>query len=460
MRTAADLFLTRRQTLRLGTLSLAGLDFLPLLAPTNVRAAGGASPRGTARFCLFFMLDGGQSHVDGWDLKEGKWTPPDFDVSEIKPGLKWPMALYPNLAKQLDRVTLVRSLNAWDSVHGRAQYYVQAAHPFNPALQKEIPPIGSVAAMELHSQRRATDCLPSYVALNVYQNQAGLLRAGMLPAVHAPFHIDTGASLSAYSADAASKGEFLRRWEMLKSFDGRLRNDATLAAKAYRDFHDHYEGAVKLMSDERTGPLFDLKPEERKRYGNSGTGDAAIIARNLIQADAGTRFLFLQQKGWDHHSKIYEPQNHYAHSRELDVSLASLIEDLATTKRPDGKTLLDETLLVCLGEFGRTPGDVNGLKGRDHYQYAYTGLFAGGGVQPGQIIGKTDETGAKVIDSGWEVKRPIFMEDIATTAYSALGIDWKKRIQATPSGREFYYVEPVAAQAIQPNREIGVLFKS
>ena len=86
----------------------------------------------------------------------------------------------------------------------------------------------------------------------------------------------------------------------------------------------------------------------------------------------------------------------------------------------DGKTLLDETLLVCLGEFGRTPGDVNGLKGRDHYQYAYTGLFAGGGVQPGQIIGKTDETGAKVIDSGWEVKRPIFMEDIATTAYATL----------------------------------------
>ena len=458
MRTAADLFLTRRQTLRLGSLAMTGVHFLPWLQPWNVKAAAPAKVRGSARFCVFFMLDGGQSHVDGWDLKEGKWTPPDFDVKEVKPGVKWPMALHPKLAKQLDRVALVRSLNAWDSVHGRAQYYVQAAHPFNPALQKEIPPIGSVAAMELQSQRRPSDCLPGYVALNVYQNQAGLLRSGMLPGVHAPFHIDTTASLSAYSADPASKQEFLRRWELLKSLDGRVRTDASLAAKAYRDFHAHYEGAVRLMSDVRTAPLYDLKPGERARYGNTDTGDAAIVARNLIHADAGTRFIFLQQRGWDHHSNIYQRQNHYKHSLELDAALSSLIEDLATTKRPGGQSLLDETLLICLGEFGRTPGEVNAIKGRDHYQYAYTGLFAGGGVKPGQVIGKTDEAGAKVIDSGWDVKRPIFMEDIATTVYSALGIDWKKTIQATPSGREFYYVEPVAAQAIQPNREISVLF--
>ena len=458
MQTAADLFLTRRQTLRLGSLAFSGLHFLPWLKPANVRAAAPTKVRGSARFCIFFMLDGGQSHVDGWDLKEGKWTPPDFDVREIQPGVKWPMALHPRLAKQLERVTLVRSLNAWDAVHGRAQYYVQAAHPFNPALQKEIPPVGSVAAMELHAQRRATDCLPGYVALNVYQNQAGLLRAGMLPANHAPFHVDTTASLSAYSAAAGEKKEFLRRWEMLKAFDGRLRNDTSLAAKAYHDFQDHYEGAVRLMADPRTAPLFDLKTEERTRYGNSDTGDAAIIARNLVEADAGTRFIFLQQRGWDHHSNIYQQQNHYKRSQELDPALASLIEDLATRKRASGKSLLDETLLICLGEFGRTPGDINGLKGRDHYQHAYTGLFAGGGVKPGGIIGKTDETGAKVVDSGWDVKRPIFMEDIATTIYSALGIDWKKTIRATPSGREFHYVEPVSAQAIQPNREISALF--
>lgn len=461
MRTAAGLFLTRRQTLRVGPLAVTGLHFLPWLKPVNVKAAGApARTRNSARFCLFFMLDGGQSHVDAWDLKEGKWTPGDFNVQEIRPGVKWPMALYPRLARQLNRVSLVRSLNAWDSVHGRAQYYVQAAHPFNPALQKEIPAVGAVAAMELHHQRRDTDCLPGYVALNVYRNQAGLLRSGMLPAVHAPFHVDTTASLSAYSTDPVSKKEFLRRWELLKSFDSRLRNDSSLASRAYRDFHEHYEGAIRLMADERTAPIFEIQPDERARYGGTETGDAAIIARNIIRADAGTRFLFMQQYGWDHHSNIYQRANHYKLSIDLDHSLAALIEDLATTKRSNGKSLLDETMIVCLGEFGRTPGPINAIKGRDHYQYAYTGLFAGGGIQPGQIIGRTDETGAKVIDSGWDVKRPVFMEDIATTVYSALGIDWKKRIQATPSGREFHYVEPVSAQAIQPNREISVLFGS
>lgn len=450
---------TRRQTLRLGSsIALTGLHFLPGFRPVNVRAAAPAKARGSAKFCLFFMLDGGQSHVDAWDFKEGSWTPPGYGVREVKPGVKWPMAIYPSVAKQLDRVALVRSLNAWDSVHGRAQYYVQAAHPFNPALVKEIPPVGSIAAMELANQRKESDCLPGYVALNVYQNQAGLLRAGMLPAAHAPFHIDTTASLSAYATDNASKADFLRRWDLLKSFDQATRQDSSAAAKAYRDFHQHYEGAVRLMADERTAGLFALKPEERTRYGNTPTGDASIIARNLIQADAGTRFIFLQQYGWDHHSRIYEPQNHWMHSRVLDQALGALLEDLATTKRPNGKSLLDETLVICMGEFGRTPGAVNSLQGRDHYQYAYTGLFAGGGVKGGNVIGRTDETGAKIVDSGWDVKRPIFMEDIATTVYSALGIDWKKTIQTTPSGREFYYVEPVAAQAVQANREISVLF--
>lgn len=459
MRSVEDLYLTRRQILRSGAVTATGISFVPLITPSNVTAATTVKPRGTARFVLFFMLDGGQSHVDSWDLKEGKWTPPDFDVKEIAPGLKWPMSLYPQLAAQRERFTLLRSLEAWDSVHGRAQYYVQAAHPHNPALQKEIPPIGSVAAMELESQRRASDTLPGYVAINVTQNQAGLLKSGFLPATYSPFHIDTTTNLAAYSPDDESKKEFQRRWEMLKVFDARMRSDATIEAKAYRDYHEHYEGAVRLMSDPRTAALFKISTEDHARYGATESGDAAIVARNIIEADAGCRFIFLQQKGWDHHSNIYIPANHYNHSRELDSALAPLLADLATRKRPNGGTLLDETLVICLGEFGRTPGEINSLKGRDHYQYAYTALIAGGGTKPGRIIGRTDETGAKVLDSGWDVKRSAFMEDLATTVYSALGIDWKKTIKATPSGREFYYVEQVAAQAIQPNREIRTLFE-
>lgn len=456
----SDFHLTRREAFRLlGGVSMSAYWFLPLGAPPRAQAQSRVKPRGTARFCIFVMLDGGQSHLDGWDLKEGKWTPPDFDVREVKPGVKWPMALYPRLARQLDRVTLLRSMEAWDSVHGRAQYYVQAGHALNPALQKEIPPVGSVVAMELASQRRATDTLPPYVALNVTQSQAGLLKSGFLPASYSPFHIDTATSLSAYSPDPSTKEDFERRWQLLKTFDARLRNDPSLAAKAYRDYNDHYEGAVKLMSDPRTGKLFASSAEEKQRYGSTITGDACVIARNLIEADAGTRFIFLQQNGWDHHRDIYSEKNFYKLSRDLDAALASLIDDLATRKRADGRSLLDETMLITMGEFGRTPGALTpGLNGRDHYQYAMTALMAGGGIKGGQIVGKTDETGAKVIESGWDLKRSVYMEDIVTTVYSAMGIDWTKKVSGTPSGRDFYFIEPFAAARIQPSKEIAPLF--
>ncbi|MBM3727969.1 MAG: DUF1501 domain-containing protein [Acidobacteria bacterium] len=458
MRNFMDTMLTRREAFRRGAVSVGGYWFLPLAGAT-ARAATKTQPRGTARFCVFFMLDGGQSHVDAWDLKEHAWTPQDFAIRELRPGVKWPTSLYPKLGAQLDRFALLRSVEAWDSVHGRAQYYVQAAHPFNPALAREVPPIGSVAALELTPQRRETDTLPPYVALNVTQSQAGLLGQGFLPATYAPFHIDTAASLSAYSIREAEKREFERRWQLLRGFDARLRSDPAVEAKAYRDYHSHYEGAVRLMSDPRAAKLFEAGAEEKARYGNTATGEAAIIARNLIEADAGTRFIFLQQNGWDHHKDIYEPKNHYKLSRDLDAALGSFLEDLATRKRPGGGSLLDETLVVCMGEFGRTPGALTqGLKGRDHYQYAFTVLMAGGGVKGGRVIGRTDEMGAKVVDAGWGVKRSIYMEDIATTVYSALGIDWGKSVKATPSGREFYYVESVAAQAIQPNREVSVVF--
>lgn len=453
-----DTVLTRRETFRLGGLTIGGYYFLELMKPRQVRAASRVNPRSSARFCIFVMLDGGPSHVDGFDLKEGSWTPKDFDIRTVTPDIKLPFALYPRLATQVDKLVFARSVEAWDAVHGRAQYYVQAAHQLNPALQKEVPPVGAVVAMELASARRASDTFPPYVAMNVTQNQAGLLNSGFLAATYSPFHINTGASLSALSPDPESRKDFERRWELLKSFDERLRTDQSLAAKAYRDYNNHYEGAVRIMSDSRTSQVFRISPEDKKRYGSSTSGDACILARNLVEADLGTRFIFLQQGGWDHHKDIYDPKNHYRLSRELDAALPSMLDDLGKIRRPDGRTLLDETLVVCMGEFGRTPGEITGLKGRDHYQKAFTVLFAGGGVKGGRALGRTDAIGAKVIDPGWSAERSIYMEDIATTIYSAMGIDWTKTIKATPSGREFYYVEPFAATAVVANREISELF--
>jgi len=458
MANAYDLLLTRREALRVGACSLAGYWFLPLVSPTQVAAQTKVQPRGSARFVILVNLDGGQSHVDSWDLKEHKWTPPDFEIKEVAPGVKWPTSLYPKLARSWGRFSLVRSMEAWDSVHLRAQYTVQSAHLFNPALQKELPALGSVIALEAAAERRSTDTLPGYVAVNMTSPQVGLLKSGFLPATYTPFHVDTTVGSEVLSMDEAARGDFNRRWALLQQFDERLRNDTSLAAKAYRDYHNHYEGAVSMMSDPRASTIFAVDPADHDRYGTSLVGDGCVVARNLVEADAGTRFVIVNQTFWDHHGRIYAEGNHYKMSRDLDAALAALLEDLATRKRANGKSLLDETLVVCYGEFGRTPGELNPGRGRDHYQYAFTGLFAGGGVQGGRIVGQTDEMGEKIVDPGWDSKRSVFMEDVATTIYSALGYDWTKKVEQTPSGRAFYYIEPFASRQFIKSREITPLF--
>lgn len=286
----------------------------------------------------------------------------------------------------------------------------------------------------------------------------GLLNCGFLPATYTPFHVDTTIGASTFSMDDGGRKEFMRRWELLKTFDERLRNDSSLQAKAFRDYHNHYEGAVSMMSDTRASEIFKIDPADHDRYGKTLIGDGCVIARNLVEADAGTHFIIVNQTFWDHHGGIYRENSHPNMSRDLDAALANLMLDLDSRRRPDGRSLLDETMIVCFGEFGRTPGELNPGRGRDHYQYAYTGLFAGGGIKGGRIVGKTDELGAKIIESGWETKRSVYMEDIATTMYSALGIDWSKVIDGTPSGRAFHYIEPFAAKTMIANREIAPLF--
>jgi hypothetical protein len=456
-----DLFLSRRQVLRLGALSLAGHYFVPLVTPSRVSAQSRVQPRGSARFCIFFSLTGGPSHIDGWDLKEAKWTPQDFDIRAHPVAGKWPYALYPRLAESFDHLALVRSMAAWESVHERGQYYVQAAHQLNQALWKEIPPVGAVVAAEYQKRRKPNDSFPPYVAFNTAENQAGLLGSGFLPATYSPFHLKTDTSLDAFAPPEAERAQFQERWEFLKSFDSTLRQDDSLASKTYRDFNDHYEGAISLMSDTRTAKVLALSPEDRVRYGSSTTGDAAILARNLVRADAGTHFMFLSQEGWDHHVGIFDPKtprNHYANSRELDSALGALLKDLASERRPDGRSLLDETLVIAMGEFGRSVGDLNFGRGRDHHQYAFSALFAGGGVKGDRVIGKTDDAGNKVIEPGWSASRSVYMEDVATTIYSAMGIDWTTKIAATPSGRTFHYVEPTSSTTIFGNKEIAELF--
>ena len=451
-----DHFLTRREVLRIGSVAMTGYHFLPLVQP-RAKAGGRASPMGKARFCIFVMLEGGQSHVDSWDFKEGPWTPADFDVQAI-PGIgKWPMGLYPELAKRGDKYSLLRSMSTWESQHGRGQYYMQTGHQHNPALSPELPAVGSVVAYEYADRRKDTDSLPPFVGFNTFP-QVGLIGSGFLPGTYTPFHVNTSSDISSLAPRREDLPDFRRRWELLRRFDGVSRTDPSLEKKAYRDFHNHYEGAVEIMSDPRSAGIFSIGAEESVRYGGNPVGDSFVLARNLVVADAGTHFIFLTHEDWDHHGSIYKRDNFYKRSYELDTALSQLLDDLEATTREDGTSVLDETLVVCVGEFGRTPGELTNIEGRDHYQYAFTGLFAGGGVRPGQVLGATNESGAEITDFGWSGNRPVYPEDLVTTLYAAMGIDWTKSIEETPSGRVYHYIEIFSPTRMLANRVVRELF--
>ena len=129
---------TRRNFFRAGMATASGLFLEPLARPVNVFATEKVKLRGAAEYCIFIFLNGGASQLDSFDLKEGHWTPPDFDVRTIKPGIVLPYGLFPNLSAQVEDVAIVRSIEAWESAHARAQYYVQVGHSFSPARRREI----------------------------------------------------------------------------------------------------------------------------------------------------------------------------------------------------------------------------------------------------------------------------------------------------------------------------------
>jgi hypothetical protein len=447
--------LTRRHFFRAGTTTVSGFWLLPMLRPVNVAAKENVTPRCGAEYCIFLFLNGGASQLDSFDIKEGKWTPPDFDLRTVQPGIRMPYSLFPQLCGQLDHLVIARSVEAWESAHSRAQYYMQVGHPFSPARRNEMPALGAVIASEFVSRRKHSDFLPPFVAMNFAGTSAGLVRQGCLPYEYGPLPIEMKQGME-FVIDRNDRAIFDRRWKLREALEG-----APSDTGPSQEFNSFYASALSMMMAPGLAEAFAIPEEDRARYGASTLGDSCILARNLVRADAGTRFISISHNGWDLHADMFDPKNkrnHYGLSRELDSSFAALLADLAKLRAKDGKTLLEKTLIVCMGEFGRTGGDLTVNKGRDHNRSAFTALFAGAGVKGGRAFGVTDSNGVKVLQSEWEEKRSIYPEDVIVTIYSLLGIDWTKKITNTPSGRAFEYIEQQSGTDFVRFREISNLF--
>jgi hypothetical protein len=463
-RRLSDLFPARRDILRLGGYGLLGAFAEQALVAPHARAAGKANPRGTARFCVLIELAGAISHLDTFDFKESAGTPQDLDVRQPRPGLYLSHRLFPELSKEMDKVSIVRSMKSHEVVHFRGQYYTQAGRPLNPAQASEIPSVGSVIGYELESRRSESDTFPTYVGCNLDTSGCGALSTGFLHPKHSVLDINLKSGVGGAAVDGEALQVLEERYRLLDELDKAMAPSRAGRDRSFGSFRDFQQSAYQVLGDPRWPKAFQMSAEERQRYGDNEVGLACLLARNLILADAGARYIHIVHPDWDHHKNIFDhnsKSNHYVRSNEFDRGMANLMRDLAATPSPReaGKTLFDETLIVMATEFGRTPGPLNGVKGRHHYNLAYLSLFAGGGVKGGRIIGGTDKDGAQITDTGWKYKKmQPKTENVYATIYSALGIDWKKEITNTPSRRAYRYVDVLGATEFAIDDEIADLF--
>lgn len=427
---------SRRQFLRVAGTGLVASYFTPAVGAGLIGNVTAVNPtlRRTAKNCILIFLSGAPSHVDTWDLKEGAWTPPSFEPTSYGE-IRWPRGLMPKTAEHLGKLAIIRSALSWAAVHGLAQAWAQISRNPGGATGRIAPHIGAVVALEMQTQRQAADVLPPFISLN--QILAG---AGYLPARYAPFGVQpspNGLTALTHPDGAARLGE---RWNLLQKIDPE-RKSGELGRYA-TDMGSFYDQAKILIDTPDVHRIFTFSSEDRVRYGGSNFGDSLIVARNLIGARRGTRFVQVTMGGWDHHANIYAAANNslIGLMGQFDPAFAALLSDLSATPGADpGRTMLDETMVVVLGEFGRTVGPLNGQGGRDHF-LRMSIVVAGGGVRGGRVIGRTDEVGRNAVEFGWSAGRDVRTEDLTCTIYSALGIDYTTVRRDDPLNRGFEYV--------------------
>jgi uncharacterized protein (DUF1501 family) len=300
--------------------------------------------------------------------------------------------------------------------------------------------------MEADAKRRPGQMLPGFVSLNTGGN---VQRNGYFPARYSPFDVTANSGGLSNLQHPDGQISFNDRFLVLQAF-----NRANPLRVDFDQMRDFYAGAQSMMNDPAVNNVFRFSGTDQQRYGNSGFGSSCIVARNLIGADIGTRYFQINLGGWDNHSNIYQANaGIYGPSRQLDLGLGNLIADLAVMPGENGRTRLDETLIVVKGEFGRTVGNLNNQQGRDHYAVHST-FFAGGGVIGGRAIGGTTADGRFVDRPGWSQERAVGPEDIAATIYSALGINYTTTRRDDPLGRGFEYVPPTANWPAYPVVEL------
>ncbi len=454
----------RRVFFKVAATGVTGCLVSPMeLLPQQAPSLPPVTTQNTARNVIFVMLPGGPSHVDTFDLKVGAWTPANFTPSTIN-GVDWPSGLLPHLGRELssNRLAVMRSCQAPALVHSLLQTWQQIGRSPASVTGRIAPNMGSVVALEKEAERLSNQPVPGFLSLNGGTNIAG---PGYFAGRFSPFDVAPNANgISNINPTNSDLARFNRRYRTLASADAAHAGISPISRK-FEEMSDFYSSAHSMMNDPRVGAAFRFTANtDGVRYGtgtaSTGFGNACLTARNVLQANLGVRYIQIRLGGWDNHANIYVGGANgrggiYGPARQLDAGLANLISDLAALPGTRG-TMLDDTLIVVRGEFGRTIGPLTGQAGRDHY-FTFSTLIAGGGVRGGRATGATTADGGFIVDPGWSVGRPISSEDIAATIYSAMGINYRTTRWDDPLLRGFEYVATRGTRYVgEPINEVFV----
>ncbi len=420
-------------------LSAGSLGFLGLTLSDYLRAAQTAASKPKANAVILFWLEGGPSHIDTWDPKSNSnFKPISTNVAGIQIS-----ELLPRMARRMDKFALVRSMHTRGTDHPQATHYAVTGHEINPAMQ--FPSLGSIVTKEMGPRSAVPPhvLVPQWDRTRQYEEY---FRAAFLGGEYDPMCIPDPSKPGFAVTDlslpkSVSQAAVESRADFLKAVDRRYRVLNETAEHASMDAYSAQ--AWKMILTPAVRDAFDLSKESDKtkeRYGKDAVGQSVLLARRLVEA--GSRFVTAagyHGNSWDTHS-----DNDKGHrdrlAPTLDRTLTALVEEL------EERGLLETTLVVAMGEFGRTP-NINSALGRDHWPNCWSLALSGGGIKMGQVVGSSDAKGYNVVD------RVVSMGDLYATIYKALGVDWTKEYMS-PIGRPVKIANSLEDQTGEPVKEL------
>lgn len=412
--------LSRRDMMRLSATGVLGTAFSGWLNVLATRAAETAERAG--KRCILLWMGGGASHKDTFDLRPGTTNGGPFQAIKTAVNGIHISEYFPQFAKLMNHAAIIRSMSTVEGEHGRAKYHLHTGYREGQG-GVAYPSLGAIAAKEIGDPSFP---LPNFISV-CNPNNPSFLGAGFLGPQYLPLAVPAPDRGVQNLRALVGESQFDKRFGLLDEMEQGFLHKHPNAAPAVAH-RTTYQRAVALMRD-RGVRAFDLSAEPAKvrtDYGGTRFGDGCLLARRLIEA--GVQFVEVHLDGWDTHDNNFERVRRL--SEQVDPAMSHLVRDLSD------RGLLDSTLVIWMGDFGRTP-HVNKrgpVPGRDHWPRAWSSVLVGGGIRGGQVIGRTDAEAATVVE------RPVTILDFMATVCRILGIDPDKQHMA-PNGRPIRIVD-------------------